>query len=146
MVGCERDACRCQRVSCGLISANRLLLLLSLGRPNGYAPAKQGSKDCQIEQGFALVALHQPVEMDASGSSSHVDEAMEANPVLSEGTDGLLGGGECKREQDDPGKGAHEDKGALGYIVGHGRDAKALIEPEIGQQVQGSVEKRKKTD
>src|SRR6266568_5107722 len=86
-------------VSCGLIGANCLLLLLSLGGPDRYAPAKQGRKDRQVKQRFAFVALDQPVEMDTAGSGSHIDETMEAAPVLSECADGILSGSEGQREQ-----------------------------------------------
>ena len=74
-----------------LIDAHSLLLFLacflSLGQPEGDAPAQQDGKDEKIEHRLLLVALHQPVEMDGSGGRCGIDEPMETNPVFAQRAD-----------------------------------------------------------
>ena len=50
--------------------------------PDGYPPAKQGSKNRKIEQRFPLVPLDQPIKVNGSGSGRNVNQTMQPTQFL----------------------------------------------------------------
>src|SRR5207302_6806317 len=122
-------------------------LFALFGYPDSHAVEQQDAEHDSVLDGFAEIGLYQPCVMHYSQDPREIDQAVQAQPVFAaEATNRPCRRGQGQGNHEDEGRESYGDEGTLGDVFQHFVDVEELVEPDVGGEMETTVEECEQSD